>query len=77
MDIVEFLTLLGTECDIDGGGVGLTDFMKVMDHWGPCPQCKSPDDCDDGDPCTIDACVDGECVSSPAEGNCCSDTGCG
>jgi hypothetical protein len=43
VDIVDFLTLLaqwgqvGTSCDFDGGGVSLTDFLVMHDHWGPCP----------------------------------------
>jgi hypothetical protein len=25
-------------CDIDGGGVGITDFLELLVAWGPCPQ---------------------------------------
>jgi hypothetical protein len=39
---VDFLKLLAdwggpSECDFDGGGVGITDFLELLAHWGPCP----------------------------------------
>ncbi|MHC4429510.1 MAG: hypothetical protein ACYS0D_13040, partial [Planctomycetota bacterium] len=39
----DFLTLLsqwgvvGSSCDLDGGGVSVTDFLIMLAHWGPCP----------------------------------------
>jgi len=24
-------------CDFDGGGVGITDFVALLSHWGGCP----------------------------------------
>ena len=30
-------------CDIDGGGVGVTDFLELLAAWGPCPQAKGTD----------------------------------
>ncbi len=38
-----FLALIGTwgevgvPCDFDGGGVGITDFLKILGMWGACP----------------------------------------
>lgn len=43
VDIEEFLAVLGTwgevgvSCDLDGGGVGITDLLKIFGVWGPCP----------------------------------------
>lgn len=34
------------------------------------PPCQLHTDCDDGDPCTTDTCVDGTCQHTPAEGVC-------
>ena len=28
---------VGTYSDIDGGGVGIVDFLALLAHWGPCP----------------------------------------
>ncbi len=28
--------------DIDGGGVGITDFLELLANWGPCPQPAPP-----------------------------------
>ncbi len=34
----EFLHHTGSgTCDIDGGGVGITDFLELLANWGPCP----------------------------------------
>lgn len=39
--------------------------------------CCSPEmPCDDGDPCTLDTCLEGRCTSSPIPGCCSSDVGC-
>jgi hypothetical protein len=26
----------GDTCDFDGEGVGVTDFLALLAHWGPC-----------------------------------------
>lgn len=46
--IVDLLTLLaswgeaGTTCDLDGTGIGFSDFQELLDNWGPCPQPEVP-----------------------------------
>jgi hypothetical protein len=43
VSVVEVLALLaqwgqvGASCDVDGGGVGITDFLAMLANWGPCP----------------------------------------
>jgi hypothetical protein len=27
---------VGTPCDFNGGGVGITDFLDLLANWGPC-----------------------------------------
>ena len=46
----------------------LDQYNQGLYPGGP-PHCDGgcEDDCDDGDPCTIDTCVDGECVHTPLE----------
>jgi hypothetical protein len=40
---VDFLALLaqwgqsGTSCDVNGGGVDVTDFLEIVGNWGSCP----------------------------------------
>gem|GEM_PF-5178634 len=34
---------------------------------GECVECLTDDDCDDGNPCTIDKCIDGACVHTDVE----------
>lgn len=42
VSILDFLILLslwntpGPACDFDGGGVGITDMLALLAHWGPC-----------------------------------------
>ncbi|UCF34080.1 MAG: hypothetical protein JSV78_01995, partial [Phycisphaerales bacterium] len=38
-----------------------------------CPACQGPEDCDDGDLCTIDTCTDGTCDFDPITSEDCSD----
>lgn len=49
--------------DLDADGkVGGSDFGRFMTWWGACPSDPCADvSCDDGDDCTVDYCVDGEC----------------
>jgi hypothetical protein len=43
VNIPDFLALLaqwgqvGTSCDLDGGGVSVTDFLEFLANFGPCP----------------------------------------
>ena len=49
--------------DLDADGVvGGSDFGRFMISWGACPSdpCEGIE-CDDGDDCTVDYCVNGEC----------------
>jgi hypothetical protein len=80
--VIDMLALLGqweqvgVSCDYTGTpGVGTIEFLELIGRWGPCPTCSDAGDCDDGNPCTIDACVAGECVSTPASGDCCEANG--
>ncbi|MHC4219651.1 MAG: hypothetical protein ACYSU7_14505, partial [Planctomycetota bacterium] len=59
--------LLGTSCDLGVGdpGVSINEFLDFLAHFGPCPECAAGPDCDDGNPCTDDDCVEGECVNTP------------
>ena len=41
-----------------------------------CRECQDASHCDDGDPCTLDECVDGECVHTPIVGCCDTDVDC-
>lgn len=49
--------------------VNVEDLLAVINQWGPCP-CVGG--CDDGNPCTNDACVDGACVHTPVTTGCCA-----
>jgi hypothetical protein len=45
VSVVDFLALLGQwdtvgSCDFDGSGVGITDFLQQLAHWGPCAQAQ-------------------------------------
>lgn len=81
-DVGIFLAYWGaTEgiADINGDGViNGADLGLLMAGWGPCPVDPCEDaDCDDNDPCTIDACEPktGECIHTPIDG--CGEGGCG
>lgn len=57
----------GCPQDINGDGVvSGADVGLLLGEWGPCPvdPCEGVD-CDDGDPCTEDYCVDGTCYHDP------------
>ena len=60
------------ECaaDINGDGeINGADVGLMLAFWGPCPTDPCDDlDCDDGDPCTLDSCLDGTCVHDPIDG---------
>jgi len=39
LDFLFLLSLWGTDdpgCDFDGGGVGVSDMLELLGHWGPC-----------------------------------------
>ena len=63
--------------DIDGDGVvSGADLGILLTAWGDCPVDPCADVvCDDGDPCTIDTCIDGLCYSEKIPD--CGGTGCG
>lgn len=48
---------------------GMTEVSDATDV-GPPPDCTSDDDCDDGDPCTVNSCDEGTCAASWTAGNC-------
>lgn len=52
--------------DLNGDDVVNTqDILMLVSNFGPCEgatACESSEDCDDGDPCTLDICFDGGCV---------------
>lgn len=73
-DILAVVSSFGTcpdkdpcDADIDGNGeVGVPDLLAVLMNFGPCdgePQCETDADCDDGDPCTFDICIQGTCLN--------------
>ena len=49
--------------DLDGEITG-GDLGSLLSAWGQCPvlACDAIETCDDGDECTTDYCVDGECI---------------
>jgi len=56
----------GTVCDFMGGD-GICEAGTCVEA----PACISPGDCDDGNVCTTDDCVDGECSFAPNDGASC------
>jgi hypothetical protein len=69
----------GTACD-DGSAATLDDQCRAGVCAGtlapepPPPPASCPVSCEDGNPCTADACSDGHCVNVPlADGTACSD----
>lgn len=72
-DLVLVLSEFGctAECDYDVNGDGVVDVadvLMVLLNFGPCEggeTCETSADCDDGDPCTVNICIDGQCVDFP------------
>ncbi len=63
---------------ISVGGNAIKSHLKHGDYLGAC-QLQCEDACDDGNPCTIDECVAGECDHSPVscnDGNQCTADSC-
>ena len=63
--------------DLDGNGVvNSADLGLLIGSWGGCPvdPCEGVD-CNDGDPCTTDTCIDGKCFNEPIPG--CGEGPCG
>ena len=56
----------GALCDFMGGD-GICEAGTCVEA----PACISPGDCDDGNVCTTDDCVDGECAFAPNDGASC------
>jgi hypothetical protein len=65
------LTVGGTRHSITTAASAASAHLGHGDTIGECPTgCTGVTDCDDGDPCTADACAtDGTCTSAPAECN--------
>lgn len=63
----------GTDAGADatGSGAGGTDADADAADTGPGP-CTSAYECDDGDPCTGDACLEGVCSNGPKVAGCCA-----
>lgn len=64
-------------CAGDATGDGLTDpndLILVLTSWGACGSagCTSHADCDDGDACTLDFCINGTCFHFPFPGPGCN-----
>ena len=57
----------GQACDF-GGSDGMCEAGTCV----AAAECMGPGDCDDGNPCTVDACPDGMCVYSPNDGGDCT-----
>jgi parallel beta-helix repeat protein len=55
------VTLTVTEDDGD------TDVEEKVEYIEVAGECETDEDCDDGDLCTTDSCVDGECVFEPVD----------
>jgi hypothetical protein len=67
----------GDACAGDVTGDGMTnpgDLIAVLTAWGPCGAagCTSNADCNDGDACTIDFCINGTCYHFPFPGPGCN-----
>jgi len=62
--------IAGSTADLNGDGeVNGTDLGLLLGAWGECPGDPCEDvNCDDGDPCTTDFCVDGDCFHEPIDG---------
>jgi len=75
-----FLPLVGCGENNGGGGSGGTagtGGTSGTGGTGGMPECQGPEDCDDGDECTVDRCIDGVCSHVPAEDGafCADDSG--
>jgi hypothetical protein len=72
-DILEVVLNFGADCtktpcagDVDDSGmIDVHDLLTVVLNFGPCdaPICGTSADCDDGDDCTLDLCINGSCVN--------------
>ena len=72
-----FITLCAivalTSCGESGGGSGATGGSGASGGTGGMPACLGPEDCDDGDECTADSCLDAVCRNSTvADGTPCT-----
>ena len=83
VDIADLMVVLnnwgctGDSCAGDATGDGMTnpnDLILVLTSWGPCGAsgCASNADCNDGDPCTMDFCINGTCYHFPFPGPGCN-----
>jgi len=56
-------------CDGDTYGNACQAFCAGVAHDGECPECSFDTDCEEGDLCTLNGCVNGECVFTSMECN--------
>jgi hypothetical protein len=60
--------------ELDAGSDATIDVATDVATDAPPPECAAPADCDDGNACTLDSCVDGACTSTLAPaGTACAD----
>jgi hypothetical protein len=76
--VIEFGFVRGNSTGAGGSAYTLT---AAIDNWAVAvnPPCTQPSECDDGDPCTAEACVDGACTFPPLpcdDGDACTIDGC-
>ncbi len=73
----DFRSCDGSPADFDGDGcVGVPDLLALIANFGPCDDaaaCLDHDCCDDGDPCTLDLCINHACFHFPLHGPGCDD----
>ena len=70
--------LVGCDDNNGDGGTGGTGGMGGTGGTGGMPECQGPEDCDDGDGCTVDSCTEGMCSYTPADDfTACADSGAG
>ncbi len=63
--------------DLNSDGViDVLDLLLLLANWGPCHKpCVTPSQCDDGNLCTVNFCIEGNCVTIPVncdDGNACT-----
>ena len=61
----------GTVCDFQGTEDGICEGGNCVEA----PECISPGDCDDSNPCTLETCDSGTCVYEPLNGGSCDADG--
>ena len=67
--------------DLNGDGViDVLDLLLLLANWGSCQKpCVTPSQCDDGNLCTVNFCIEGNCLTIPIDcddGNACTANTC-